>query len=402
MNSVQKSAGNLVDVGSMLRKARLAKNISIQDAADALHLRPSIVTALEENDFSEISGQIFLKGYVKSYARLVSLPEDQVLTQLDHMMLDQEMAKADAAPASKEQSGKGTGKAIALVVAVLGIGMLIGWQLGGHHWLLAQINNWSVTESQRPATVDAAPPEETVQTDSGDTTQAEVNAALDLRSVAGSFENEVVEEVVPESNSAMNESLEISGAVTSTVDSVAAELTPEPIAEVTEDMSEPVAQLTDEGDEQAPNEAQVLSQESPVSSALNPVQAVMVEPAVSIDPLPEDEAEGVSASVDVSAVMSSSSPEGGGEGPADSVGDYGSVEAEFNGDCWVQLKNGNGRTVIASLKRAGDKISYSGVTPFVLVLGDATVASVTFNQLTVDLSSHKTWKKRAEITLGQQ
>lgn len=69
-----------------------------REAANALHLRPSIVSAIEDNNYSEVPGHIFLKGYVRSYARYVGLPEEQVLTQLDHVLLDQELSRKPEAP----------------------------------------------------------------------------------------------------------------------------------------------------------------------------------------------------------------------------------------------------------------------------------------------------------------
>ena len=69
--------------GRRLREARESKGQRVSDVAENLHLRPSIVSAIEEGDYRQIPGELFLKGYVKSYARLVGLNEDEMLEALD-------------------------------------------------------------------------------------------------------------------------------------------------------------------------------------------------------------------------------------------------------------------------------------------------------------------------------
>jgi len=74
-------------------------------------------------------------------------------------------------------------------------------------------------------------------------------------------------------------------------------------------------------------------------------------------------------------------------------------EVVFTGDCWFKLMDGNQKTVFASLKREGDRISYSGVTPFKVVLGDASKVLLTFDGESVNLKSHTAKNGRAQLTL---
>ena len=71
------------ETGRILRNAREAKGLSVREVADSLHLRPSIVMAIEEGDYRQVPGELFLRGYVKSYARHMSLNEDPLLASLD-------------------------------------------------------------------------------------------------------------------------------------------------------------------------------------------------------------------------------------------------------------------------------------------------------------------------------
>lgn len=46
-----------------------------------MHLSNSILHAIEENNFDEITAPIFVKGYLRAYARIVSLNEDDMIQQ---------------------------------------------------------------------------------------------------------------------------------------------------------------------------------------------------------------------------------------------------------------------------------------------------------------------------------
>ncbi|WP_297528265.1 RodZ domain-containing protein [Thiohalobacter sp.] len=65
--------------GARLRAAREAGGLSIADVAARLHLDLKIVEALEAGDDSRLPAAIFVRGYLRSYARLVGVSEAEVL-----------------------------------------------------------------------------------------------------------------------------------------------------------------------------------------------------------------------------------------------------------------------------------------------------------------------------------
>ncbi|MCE9679224.1 DUF4115 domain-containing protein [Shewanella sp. AS1] len=65
-------------LGELLKTAREAKGLSVGQIAQQLHLRPSIVAAIELDDFSEIASATYVKGYVKNYARLVDVDKEAI------------------------------------------------------------------------------------------------------------------------------------------------------------------------------------------------------------------------------------------------------------------------------------------------------------------------------------
>jgi cytoskeleton protein RodZ len=70
-------------VAEQLRTAREAKNLTVQQVADATKIRTDHVRALEEGKFSAFSATIYIRGSVKIYAKLLKLDEAPLLAALD-------------------------------------------------------------------------------------------------------------------------------------------------------------------------------------------------------------------------------------------------------------------------------------------------------------------------------
>ena len=66
-------------VGQQLRRAREKAGLSLAAVADQQHLRVSVIQAIESGDYSKIDTELFLKGYVRAYARQVGLDGCSVL-----------------------------------------------------------------------------------------------------------------------------------------------------------------------------------------------------------------------------------------------------------------------------------------------------------------------------------
>jgi len=67
--------------GDRLRAERIELGLSIEDVATRMHLSVGILEAIEENNFDDITAPIFVKGYIRAYARIVSLDEDELIIQ---------------------------------------------------------------------------------------------------------------------------------------------------------------------------------------------------------------------------------------------------------------------------------------------------------------------------------
>lgn len=87
-------------VGEQLRAARERRGMDRQEVADQLHLRPSIIRAIEESDYETMPADLFLKGYVRSYARLIDQDADDLVARLDQELepFRQETEESEPSP----------------------------------------------------------------------------------------------------------------------------------------------------------------------------------------------------------------------------------------------------------------------------------------------------------------
>jgi len=65
------SAEKTQSIGQVLKAARLAQVMSAQDIARQLRLSEKQIEAIEEDDHSKFPNQIFLRGFIRNYAKLV-------------------------------------------------------------------------------------------------------------------------------------------------------------------------------------------------------------------------------------------------------------------------------------------------------------------------------------------
>lgn len=66
-------------VGAWLARARASYGVEPRDMARHLGLNPTIILALEADDFVRLGAPVFVRGYLSRYSRLLNLPEAQVL-----------------------------------------------------------------------------------------------------------------------------------------------------------------------------------------------------------------------------------------------------------------------------------------------------------------------------------
>jgi cytoskeleton protein RodZ len=75
------AAGNdPLSIGARLAAARKACELDRRVVANELHLDLATIEALENDDKAALPAAIFVKGYLRNYARLVGLPEEEIVS----------------------------------------------------------------------------------------------------------------------------------------------------------------------------------------------------------------------------------------------------------------------------------------------------------------------------------
>jgi Helix-turn-helix domain/Domain of unknown function (DUF4115) len=71
-------------IGPALRKARLLRAKSIEEASRETRIRPEYLRALEHEDYDQLLGDVYIRGFLRSYSTYLGLDADRVLTVYNH------------------------------------------------------------------------------------------------------------------------------------------------------------------------------------------------------------------------------------------------------------------------------------------------------------------------------
>jgi cytoskeleton protein RodZ len=76
------TAGSASGPGSVLSAARIAQNLTLADIARHLKLSISQVEALESGAYERLPGPVFVRGFVRNYARFLKMDPEEVLRSM--------------------------------------------------------------------------------------------------------------------------------------------------------------------------------------------------------------------------------------------------------------------------------------------------------------------------------
>ena len=66
-------------IGERLEEARKKKGISIREAAEATKIRGDYLSKFENNQFDINLTELYVRGFLRSYAQFLRLPSDRIL-----------------------------------------------------------------------------------------------------------------------------------------------------------------------------------------------------------------------------------------------------------------------------------------------------------------------------------
>lgn len=328
--------------GTILKAARDEMRLSLDQVADELHLRASIVAQMEAEQYEEFSSEVFLKGYFRSYCRLVGLHEERMTELLEKQLKQRKDAiNSETELAHKRQQRQSQARylKLALVFALV---------LAGSVFILSMFVPMNGQQAQ--------------QADAEAIKQADVRSESDAHAGRDQVNGDLASSDEAEGKVVGNS---VDKNTSSKLSGTALKQEVQPVTSETQATSAEPQVVVITSDQ---SQNQMLEQASSVSVATS--KSITRQAGITND----------------------------GQGSETDLAE-GVINVEFTADCWFQLTDGRGKKVFSSLKRAGDQVSYVGHLPYQLVFGDARVASVLFKGEAVDLSTTMSRNGRAELVL---
>lgn len=142
--------------GARLKAAREALNLSQKDAALRLHLNPSVLEILESENFQKAPPATFLRGYLRSYARMLNFNDEEINVALTQSGLETQTRALNVPTLQTEtmQIGDRHVQRISTYV-VLGLFIFVGIWWGFHS---SATNTNTLARSSQPITPVTAQP----------------------------------------------------------------------------------------------------------------------------------------------------------------------------------------------------------------------------------------------------
>lgn len=344
--------------GEQLAAERIKKGLSLEDVAGRMHLSTSILEAIEENNFDEITAPIFVKGYLRAYARIVALSEDEMIEQYLDMYSEEDPPISSTSNMVPELSVKDARIkwTTYLVIVVLGV-LLAAW------WWNKQQND------EAPISLDSQ------------TSEIEENA---------SDEAPVVSSEVQAGSETLIDSTETDETRQTTAQESAA-TTPPPATEPAE--TELSAAEPDEAAVMEPEPAPEPELEAENTAAVTEL-SMAAEPEASAAETGAAEASATETAAAETAAGTPARP--------DRTAPTGSDKLQIivHADTWGDVKDASKYQLVYDLLRADTSIELVGEAPFSVFLGNGHGVEILFNGEEIEITPKIRDDNTARLNIG--
>ncbi|MDU7310933.1 RodZ domain-containing protein [Aeromonas caviae] len=288
--------------GQLLRNAREQLGWTREQVASRIHLRLTLIAAIEADTYDKHTSHTFIRGYLRAYAKLVGIPEETILAAYEKLGLTppDNIDMQSFSRRSRQQANDSRLKVVTWLVILMLIGLSVAW--------------WWQSTARRSAGDDALAATEMSAT--VNTPEANVAPAV-----------EVAEPVLPVASDAVSTQVVVSGA-TATLPVVATDAS--------------AAVPTD------------------VSGAVSTAESTTTEPA--------------------------KAPQ---------------LKMSFTADCWLDVKDANGKTLFSGLKKANDELVLEGPEPLRFIIGAPMAVNLEYQGKSFDMSRYNNGRT-ARFSLPQE
>ena len=76
----------MTPVGESLRRARLKRNLTLEEISDELKISTRFLQAIESDQYDKLPGGVFAKSFVRQYARLLGLDDEEIAGRMQQAL----------------------------------------------------------------------------------------------------------------------------------------------------------------------------------------------------------------------------------------------------------------------------------------------------------------------------
>lgn len=106
-------------LGHYLRNERELRQLSLEEIAQTTRIPLRMLQHIESDQLDSLPGEVFTRGFLKSYARSVGLPVEEVLARYGDRQKLPDSAPAPITAITPPEKGRRFGIAIALVILLI-------------------------------------------------------------------------------------------------------------------------------------------------------------------------------------------------------------------------------------------------------------------------------------------
>ena len=360
---------------AMLLEARSRAGFTQKEVADQLFLMTSFIRHIDEGRFDKLPKPAFVKGYLRSYARVVDLSGDEVVANFEasQLPIQDDMEMKDV---TDEPMGSSTYTGPVFLTGAVGFaGVVIITSLV-----------WIFSDTNEEPTASVVSQNETVSNEVEALQLPSRTMTLTPETVLGGVS--VDQRSLDQADSVRSDEVSLDQPPAAAIDSE--DIQPEEILYEDEEMAATFSSISVLPDEIAAVEPEAVSLDQDDGLATPTENTIEVEDQV---------AEQLVASA--VQIQRGQVTINGLEITTISAGGEDELFFQFSDNCWVEIDDAKGVEIYADLNRDGDALRVSGVAPYSILLGKGPSVSLQFNGETVDVGRYTSSDDTAKLRLGR-
>ena len=360
---------------AMLLEARSRAGFTQKEVADQLFLMTSFIRHIDEGRFDKLPKPAFVKGYLRSYARVVDLSGDEVVANFEasQLPIQDDMEMKDV---TDEPMGSSTYTGPVFLTGAVGFaGVVIITSLV-----------WIFSDTNEEPTASVISQNETVSNEVEALQLPSRTMTLTPETTLGGVS--VDQRSLDQADSVRSDEVGLDQPLAAAIDSE--DIQPEEILYEDEEMAATFSSISVLPDEIAAAEPEAVSLDQDDGLSTPTENTIEVEDQVA-EQLVASAVEIQRGQVTINGLEITTISAGGED----------ELFFQFSDNCWVEIDDAKGVEIYADLNRDGDALRVSGVAPYSILLGKGPSVSLQFNGETVDVGRYTSSDDTAKLRLGR-